>query len=53
MIEKIKTQIKKKLPKSVKKYIARQKSQIRNTFSDQIDIDEKITELYSRVPRYD
>ncbi len=41
------------LPKSVKKYIARQKAKIRHMFSDKIEIDEKIRELYSRIPRYD
>ena len=41
------------LPKSVKKYIARQKSKIRHMFSDKKEIDEKIRELYSRVPKYD
>lgn len=41
------------LPKSVKKYLARQKAKIRCMFADKVEIDEKIRELYSRMPRYD
>lgn len=41
------------LPKSVKKYLARQKAKIRRMFADKVEIDEKIRELYSRIPRYD
>jgi len=53
MVETIKKEIKKRLPKSVRKYIARQKSLIRKTFSDNITIDEKIRELYSRMPQHE
>lgn len=53
MVEKIKNEIKKRLPKSVRKYIARQKANIRKTFSDNLTIDEKIRELYSRMPKYE
>lgn len=49
-----KTNIKRNhLPKSVKKYIARQKAKIRAVFSDKKDIEDKIRELYSRIPRYE
>ena len=41
------------LPKSVKKYLARQKAKIRRMFADKVEIDEKIRELYSRMPRYE
>ncbi|HNZ86066.1 MAG TPA: hypothetical protein PLD95_00810 [bacterium] len=52
MVEQIKTHTKKRLPKSVRKYIARQKANIRKTFSDNLIIEEKIKELYSKFPKY-
>lgn len=52
-MEKIVNKIKKRLPKSVRKYIARQKANIRRTFSDNLTIDEKIRELYSKMPKHE
>ena len=53
MVEKIKKEIKKRLPKGVRKYIAREKAKIRNNFSDKVQIDDKIRELYSRMPKHE
>lgn len=53
MVEKNKANIKKRLPKGLRKYIARQKAIIRKTFSDNLTIDEKIRELYSKMPKYE
>ena len=50
-MEEVKDKIKKRLPKSVRKYIARQKASIRRSFSDNFTIDEKIRELYSRISK--
>lgn len=38
----------KRLPKSVRKYIARQKAMIRKNFSDNSKIEDKIKNLYSK-----
>lgn len=38
----------KRLPKSVRKYIAHQKAIIRNNFSDTLEVEEKIRNLYNK-----
>lgn len=38
----------KRLPKSVRKYIARQKANIRRSFFDDEEVEEKIKALYQR-----
>ena len=37
-----------RLPKSVRKYIAHQKAIIRRSFSDRLEIEDKIRNLYVR-----
>ncbi len=37
-----------RLPKSVRKYIAHQKSLIRRDFSNQTEVEDKIRNLYSK-----
>jgi hypothetical protein len=53
MVKILKKAINKRLPKGVRKYIAQQKAIIRRTFSDNVAIDEKIRELYSRMPKHE
>ena len=37
-----------RLPKSVRKYIAHQKAIIRRSFSDTLEVEDKIRNLYSK-----
>jgi len=38
----------KRLPKSVRKYIAHQKATIRRNFSDSLEVEDKIRNLYNK-----
>lgn len=38
----------KRLPKSVRKYIAHQKAMIRHNFSDTLEAEDKIRNLYNK-----
>jgi hypothetical protein len=37
-----------RLPKSVRRYIARQKAIIRRNFSDKLEVEDKIRNLYNK-----
>lgn len=37
-----------RLPKSVRKYIAHQKALIRRDFSDELEVEDKIRNLYTK-----
>lgn len=37
-----------RLPKSVRRYIAKQKATIRRNFSDSLEVEEKIRNLYTK-----
>ncbi len=41
------------LPRGLKKYIARQKAFIRRSSPNNLTVNERIKELYSRIPKYE